>query len=510
MALTKASFSMIKGAVNNVLDFGADPTGIADSTAAFNLATNAAHEGTGIFDQDIPGGVFVPAGIYKITGTVYVHKGQHLFGAGEGASKIDASSMTSYSGPVFKLGYASTGVADSGGLAPEISELWVYGGPASHGVVECDVSGYTIHNMFMTSPGVGLSLGGTDGRVSNMQIDQGLTGMRIGGHTHQIDQVAIWNCNYGIFTQGSSCTDVIFTNLALSYLKYGGIVFNAGVETANLNFTACSFVMNEQYSTFSGYVINQTNEATASFNACDFSNMRGPAFFHQNGIDNVFTFNNCAFNGGRSLSVYAESSTSYVASSKNESLYFNDCSFNGLKATPIQVDGGTSIEKVYVKGGVFGSNAAGQTLFALGTTSPDPNSVLSVTNCTFLNEGQAFPASFSNSWNLATDHWQVINGNGGTTASVWPSGDKSQYFVNTGTLAASVRLPRSDSISTAKAQHGNQLTFTDYGKNWATNNVTFLRGDNTINGIAADYVANTNGQTITFTFNGFTNDWITS
>ena len=30
MALTKATFSMIKGASANVLDFGADPTGVAD------------------------------------------------------------------------------------------------------------------------------------------------------------------------------------------------------------------------------------------------------------------------------------------------------------------------------------------------------------------------------------------------------------------------------------------------------------------------------------------------
>ena len=501
---------MIKGAVNNVLDFGADPTGVADSTAAFNLATKAAYQGTGIFDQNIPGGVFVPPGIYKISTTVFVHKGQHLFGAGEGASKIDASGMTAYAGPVFKLGYASTGVVDVGGLPPEISELWVYGGPQSYAIVECAVNGYTIHNMFMTSPGVGLSLGGTDGRVSNIQIDQGLTGMRIDGHTHQINQVAIWNCNYGIFTQGSSCVDIVFTNLALSYLQYGGIIFSAGVETTNLNFTACSFVMNEQFGTFSGYIITQANGASASFNSCDFSNMKGPVFLHQTGIDSVFTFNNCAFNGGRSLSAYSQSTTSYVASSKNESLYFNSCFFNGLKATPIQVDGGSAIAKIYVKGGLFNSNAAGETLFGLGATAPEPNSVLSVTDCTFTNEGQAFPASFSNSWNLATDHWQVINGNGATTASVWPSGDKSQYFVNTSSLAASVRLPRSDSIGIAQAHHGNQLTFTDYGRNWATNNVTFLRGDNTINGAASNLVANTNGQTITFTFNGFTNDWITS
>ena len=38
MSLTKVSYSMISGAPANVLDFGADPTGVIDSTAAINAA----------------------------------------------------------------------------------------------------------------------------------------------------------------------------------------------------------------------------------------------------------------------------------------------------------------------------------------------------------------------------------------------------------------------------------------------------------------------------------------
>ena len=38
MALTKVTYSMIKGAVANVLDYGADPTGNADSTTAIIAA----------------------------------------------------------------------------------------------------------------------------------------------------------------------------------------------------------------------------------------------------------------------------------------------------------------------------------------------------------------------------------------------------------------------------------------------------------------------------------------
>jgi hypothetical protein len=54
MALTKVSYSMITGECANVLDLGADPTGVADSTAAFQAAINANQK------------VYVPSGTYKV------------------------------------------------------------------------------------------------------------------------------------------------------------------------------------------------------------------------------------------------------------------------------------------------------------------------------------------------------------------------------------------------------------------------------------------------------------
>jgi hypothetical protein len=58
MSLTKVSYSMIQGAAYNVLDFGADPTGVASSLAAFNAAV--ANGGT----------VYVPSGTYNLDGKV--------------------------------------------------------------------------------------------------------------------------------------------------------------------------------------------------------------------------------------------------------------------------------------------------------------------------------------------------------------------------------------------------------------------------------------------------------
>ena len=64
--------------VVNVLDYGADPTGVADSTAAFNAA--AAQTVAGGFRKSI----WCPAGIYLITGQITLNGGQGLCGDTQG------------------------------------------------------------------------------------------------------------------------------------------------------------------------------------------------------------------------------------------------------------------------------------------------------------------------------------------------------------------------------------------------------------------------------------------
>jgi len=75
MSLTKVSYSMISGTSVNVLDFGADPTGATDSTAAIQNAINACNAltvtGTGVVtgtgSQPF---LFFPAGKFRVAGTL--------------------------------------------------------------------------------------------------------------------------------------------------------------------------------------------------------------------------------------------------------------------------------------------------------------------------------------------------------------------------------------------------------------------------------------------------------
>jgi hypothetical protein len=86
MSLTKTSYSMIQGAVVNVLDFGADPTGVADSTAAIQAAINSlAPTSSAVTPANAGGGtVYIPAGKFRITDTLLIGYGITLMGDGAG------------------------------------------------------------------------------------------------------------------------------------------------------------------------------------------------------------------------------------------------------------------------------------------------------------------------------------------------------------------------------------------------------------------------------------------
>lgn len=87
MSLTKVSYSMIQGAFANVLDYGADPTGVSDSTAAINSAIASGSS------------VYFPVGTYLTTGN-HTITNQTITGAGKATTIIKRSSG---SNDVFRL-----------------------------------------------------------------------------------------------------------------------------------------------------------------------------------------------------------------------------------------------------------------------------------------------------------------------------------------------------------------------------------------------------------------------
>lgn len=76
MALTKVRNQLIQGAPVNVLDYGADATGSADSTTAVSSAVATGSP------------IYFPAGTYKITSEISLNSNQVIYGDGQGISTL--------------------------------------------------------------------------------------------------------------------------------------------------------------------------------------------------------------------------------------------------------------------------------------------------------------------------------------------------------------------------------------------------------------------------------------
>jgi hypothetical protein len=103
MSLTKVTYSMIQGAVFNVLDYGADPTGVSDSTAAINAALAAAKT-----NSTMGATVYLPTGEYLTQGGHLVDvTGLRVIGAGIDSTRVTIDPATTATG-IFILGNKAT------------------------------------------------------------------------------------------------------------------------------------------------------------------------------------------------------------------------------------------------------------------------------------------------------------------------------------------------------------------------------------------------------------------
>lgn len=101
MSLTKVSYSMISGAVANILDYGADPTGATSSTSALNAAIASGNP------------VFVPNGTFLLTGESVVPSGMRIFGTGPSKSLFKCD-VTAHTGVFLRVAGGNNIVEDVG------------------------------------------------------------------------------------------------------------------------------------------------------------------------------------------------------------------------------------------------------------------------------------------------------------------------------------------------------------------------------------------------------------
>jgi hypothetical protein len=317
--------------VVSVMDFGADPTGVADSTEAFRQACLSYEAVTAATSNRA---IYLPAGRYKLTDTVYVHAGNVLYGDGMGAY-IDASGFSPIgTDPVFKMGWwlnGSTPIQDTavGDLPPEIYGMFVLGGPGGGGaVVDIQFPGALVHDIWFSAPGLAINLIG--GYAYDCIVDGGLVGINVGAQNQRIDNITFFNPNYGIILSGA-CNDVSIQGCSFEYCQYEAISVN-GAGSDGVKIVGCNFFYNIQYATISGAIRLRNNNQTVNVESCQFTNMKGPAIIlEQAGTNKKVHVQSCVFNGEKSNPVYTQSTTSAGVFVQSGRAVIQSCRFISLR-----------------------------------------------------------------------------------------------------------------------------------------------------------------------------------
>ena len=186
----------------NVLDFGADPTGVADSTAAFNAAIASKP-----FNN---GAVYIPAGVYKITDAVTLGAGCVIRGAGRQMTLIRVNTFNMSAPGVFVFG---SDPAHPG--TPTIKDLWIrFFQPNTAGMTRADLIQYppaiykaaasatgrpNLENLMISSAWVGIYLDNCAAYVDNIYMSAFSYGFQWSATTPTLDCCRVSNVHFWSF-----------------------------------------------------------------------------------------------------------------------------------------------------------------------------------------------------------------------------------------------------------------------------------------------------------------------
>ena len=258
MALTKVSYSMITGAPVNVLDYGADPTGVADSQPAIQAAVNS-----GAVE------IIIPSGTYRLNSAVVISKNNAV----KKISGFDMSTTlklyTSVACAIFEVQYVAP--------APETKQF------------------FTIENIILTSNGTKADAFFTYGILAtgcsyNKYNDIRATnfsgaGLELRGSVYVgIDNYTANDCFYGLSFQQNSGSQCVATIVERAYVT--------GCTRAITQTGAVNMIYNNCVMEYSGS--STTNDGALHF-AGGLATVNSP-YFEVNGrnivcIDGSITFN---------------------------------------------------------------------------------------------------------------------------------------------------------------------------------------------------------------------------
>lgn len=212
MSLTKTSYSMIDGAVANVLDYGADPTGATDSTTKIQAAINAETN------------IYFPAGTYLITAALEIPSNRVLHGATRQSSvikRLDGVQQT--------IDGVAVGVP-----ILYISGTWV------------DVENLTLQGIVTDTTAIRFSALGANSHVNFTHLEI--------------------NFCYHSFVESQGCFMTSFNNINCAQVE-NAFTFNSNLGKTSLTFNNC-------YASSCGQAYEFVNTVYSVMNACgtDYAN----------------------------------------------------------------------------------------------------------------------------------------------------------------------------------------------------------------------------------------------
>ena len=304
----------------SVREFGARGDGRTDDTAAFNRATQA----TAAWSDALCRAVHVPAGRYRLDGTVFVRKGQTLFGDGY-ATYVDARKARASTFVLGRRDDEGRGTPDPGGAPVRLAGLHAMGGSSRNGFVATDAQGFSIADLFLTAVGIGIEIAGSqqtiasDGIVNDVIIDQCLQGILIGrAQNITVNAVNIYRPRFAV-TIGDGAHDVILSTLSIAYTEKVGFTLSGRV--ANIVVANSTIVSNGQYEDFVANVLLRVPAGDVLFNGCTFRNWPGSSIVQDTPGELAADFHGCVFDGSQSSKDYDWSKTSTVLSTSSAGIH---------------------------------------------------------------------------------------------------------------------------------------------------------------------------------------------
>lgn len=259
MSLTKVTYSMIAGAVVNVLDFGAVGDGSTDDTLKLQAAIDSLETSGGV--------IYFPTGEYKITKPLVLPElgNVQLVGEGRTVSKIVKSGTTAASGLPNKLIPNGGGASDSFNVDAVIicdhpDNSYSYGITIKDLYLRADSAsaGYCIYAprlaqsffdmcVFVYGNAVFYSRDWWNSRMSRCDIQSGTYGIRIepntttAGTSLTFESCFVQQCKYGYYFSGLAYSSLV--SCACDNTKPGGTAYTFIYNTSGGGEVPCTISM---------------------------------------------------------------------------------------------------------------------------------------------------------------------------------------------------------------------------------------------------------------------------